>query len=61
MILIVVGVITLAVVGYFAYNKFVVEPKELDAADQMFVAQQNFQKATDDATKSDSLYFRSLE
>lgn len=60
MILIVVGVITLAVVGYFAYNKFVVEPKELDAADQMFVAQQNFQKATDDATKSDSLYTLSL-
>jgi tetratricopeptide (TPR) repeat protein len=60
MILIVVGVITLAVVGYFSYNKFVVEPKELDAADQMFVAQQNFQKATDDATKSDSLYTLSL-
>jgi tetratricopeptide (TPR) repeat protein len=54
-ILAVVGFITIAIVGYFAYNKFIVEPKEEDATDQMFVAQQNFQKATD-GTKSDSLY-----
>ncbi len=46
-------------VGYMSYNKFIAEPKEMDAADQMFIAQQNFQKATD-GTKSDSLYTLSL-
>ena len=58
-ILSVVGVVTIAIVGYFAYNKFIVEPKEEDAVEQMFVAQQNFQKATD-GTKSDSLYTLAL-
>ena len=51
----VVAVVTLAVVGYFAYNRFVVEPKEADAVDQMFIAQQNFDQAAN-GVKSDSLY-----
>ncbi len=55
----IVGAIALITVGYFAYNKFIVEPKELDAADQMFVAQQNFQKATE-GVSADSLYTLSL-
>src|SRR6478752_177384 len=46
-------------VSYLGYNKFIAEPKEVDAADQMFVAQQNFQKAAE-GTKSDSLYTLSL-
>src|SRR5436189_556015 len=46
-------------VGYMGYSKFIAEPEELDAADQMFVAQQNFQKATE-GTASDSLYTLSL-
>jgi hypothetical protein len=37
------------------YQKFIAEPKQLEAADEMFVAQQNFQQATDGIT-SDSLY-----
>jgi hypothetical protein len=28
-------------------SKFIAEPKQLEAADEMFVAQQNFQQATD--------------
>jgi hypothetical protein len=36
------------------YQKFVAEPKQLKL-DEMFVAQQNFQQATDGVT-SDSLY-----
>lgn len=55
----IVGAVALVVVGYFAYNKFIAEPKELDAAEQMFLAQQNFKKATE-GTKSDSLYNLSL-
>jgi tetratricopeptide (TPR) repeat protein len=44
-------------VGYFAYDKFIADPKQQEAAEELFVAQQNFQKAVDDtANKADSLY-----
>jgi tetratricopeptide (TPR) repeat protein len=55
----VVGAIALMTVGYLAYEKFVAAPKEDEAATEMFVAQQNFQKATD-GVASDSLYKLSL-
>jgi tetratricopeptide (TPR) repeat protein len=55
----VVGAIALMTVGYLAYQKFVAAPKEDDAANQMFVAQQNFDKATQ-GVASDSLYKLSL-
>lgn len=48
--------VVLAVVGYFAYEKFIAEPNQQDAADQLFVAQQNFQKAVDGDVKADSLF-----
>jgi tetratricopeptide (TPR) repeat protein len=50
-------VVAVAVVAlsYFGYQKFIVEPKEEEAVNEMFTAQQNFQKATE-GTKSDSLY-----
>ena len=51
----VVGAIALSTLGYLAYQKFVAAPKEEEAANEMFVAQQNFQKATD-GVASDSLY-----
>ncbi|MBP6181925.1 tetratricopeptide repeat protein [Flavobacterium sp.] len=51
-----VAVITL---GYLAYQKFIATPKQDEAANEMFVAQQNFQKATD-GVASDSLYKLSL-
>ena len=57
----VIATISIIAVGYFAYNKFIGEPKENDAIDQMFVAQQNFQKATDGDAKSDSLFKLSIE
>ncbi len=57
----IVGAIALAAVGYFAYNKFIKDPKEVDATNQMYVAQQNFQKATEASGKTaDSLYNLSL-
>jgi tetratricopeptide (TPR) repeat protein len=55
----VVGAIALLTVGYLGYQKFVSVPKEEEAANEMFVAQQNFQKATD-GVASDSLYKLSL-
>lgn len=52
----IVGAIALLTIGYLAYQKFIVEPKELEAADEMFLAQQNFQKALDATTGQDSLF-----
>ena len=56
----IVGAIALVLVGYLAYQKFVVAPKEDDAATDMYQAQQNFQQATD-GIASDSLYKLSLK
>ncbi len=50
-------VVVLATVGYFSYQKFINEPNQQVAAEELFVAQQNFQKAVDDTSnKADSLY-----
>lgn len=51
--------VALVTVGYLAFQKFVASPKEDEAANEMFIAQQNFQKATD-GVASDSLYKLSL-
>ncbi len=51
----IVLVVALAAVGYMLYNKFVVEPKEAEAVEDMYTSQKNFQLAVD-GTKSDSLY-----
>jgi tetratricopeptide (TPR) repeat protein len=51
----VVAAIALLTVGYGAYIKFIVTPKEEEATTEMIIAQQNFQKATDGVV-SDSLY-----
>lgn len=50
------GTIALVTVSYLMYQKFIAEPKEQEAAEELFVAQQNFQKAVDGDAKSDSLY-----
>lgn len=55
----IVGAVALVTIAYLAYQKFIAEPKQLEAADEMFVAQQNFQQATD-GVASDSLYKLSL-
>jgi tetratricopeptide (TPR) repeat protein len=47
--------IAVVTIGYLAYQKFIEAPKQDEAANEMFVAQQNFQKATD-GVASDSLY-----
>ncbi|MCG9793053.1 tetratricopeptide repeat protein [Flavobacterium algicola] len=50
-----VGAVALFTVGYLVYQKFIAEPKQNDAANEMFVAQQNFEKAAN-GVASDSLY-----
>lgn len=57
----IVGALALVTVGYLLYQKFIVEPKEDEGANAMFVAQQNFQKATDSETAKDSLYNLALK
>lgn len=52
----VVGAVALVTIGYLMYQKFLVEPKEDEAAAEMFTAQQNFQKAVDATKGSDSLF-----
>ena len=52
----IVGAIAVVTVSFLLYQKFIVEPKQLEAADEMFVAQQNFQKAIDATTGQDSLF-----
>ncbi len=49
-------IVALATVSYLMYQKFIAEPKQEEAANELFVAQQNFQKAVDGGAKADSLY-----
>lgn len=62
MIFSVLGVIAVVVIGYLAYQKLIVGPKEEEAANEMFTAQQNFSKALDaTGTAVDSLFNLSLK
>lgn len=59
---VIIGLVAAAAIftiGYLGYQRFVAAPQEDEAANEMFVAQQNFQKATD-GVASDSLYKLSL-
>jgi TolA-binding protein len=51
-----VGAIAIVTVAYLVYDRFVVEPKQDEAANEMFMAQENFQKALDAKTEKDSLF-----
>lgn len=50
------GAIAVVTIGYLMYQKFIVGPNEDEAANELFVAQQNFQKAVDATTAQDSLF-----
>ena len=59
---VIIGLVAAAAIftiGYLGYQRFVAAPEQEEAANEMFVAQQNFQKATD-GVASDSLYKLSL-
>lgn len=55
-ILITIAVIAVVTAGYLLYGKFIVEPKEEEAATEMFQAQQYFSEATTNSTAADSLF-----
>lgn len=55
----IVAFIAVAAIVYTLYAKYVVEPREVEATKEMYVAQKNFQLATD-GTASDSLYTLAL-
>lgn len=60
----IIGVITaLAVVGlgYLLYRQFVLEPKEVEASNEMFVAQQYFDAAVNSTDDKESLFNLALE
>ena len=57
----VVGAIAIATLVYLLYNRFVVEPKEEKATNEIFQAQQYFQQAVDPTEKNDSLYNLALK
>jgi tetratricopeptide (TPR) repeat protein len=55
----IVGILAVAAISYMLYAKFVVEPNEVDATKEMYMAQKNFESAAD-GTASDSLYTLAL-
>jgi tetratricopeptide (TPR) repeat protein len=56
-----IGVIAVAVLGYLAYNQFVLKPKEANAANEMYYPQQYFDQALASTTAKDSLFTLALE
>lgn len=54
----VLGAIALLTIGYLLYQRFVVQPNEEDATNDIFITQQNFQAALDaqEPKKQDSLF-----
>ncbi|WP_443633672.1 tetratricopeptide repeat protein [Candidatus Marifrigoribacter sp. Uisw_064] len=58
-ILIFVGIVSIGVLGYLGYQQFIQEPKEVEAVNDMYQAQQYYEQALSASTK-DSLYNLSL-
>lgn len=56
-IFIIIGIAAVVILGYLAYEEFIQEPREAEAANEMFVAQQYFENALNSSgAQSDSLY-----
>ena len=51
-----IGVIAISVLGYLAYNQFIVAPKEASAANELYYPQQYFDQAIANTTQQDSLF-----
>ncbi|WP_395042980.1 tol-pal system YbgF family protein [Flavobacterium sp.] len=52
------AIIALVTIGYLLYQRFIAEPSQEEATDELFVAQQNYQKAVDASVpkSQDSLF-----
>ena len=56
-IFVIIGAAALVILGYLGYEEFIQEPKEAEAANEMFQAQQYFDNALNaSSAQSDSLY-----
>lgn len=56
-IFIIIGVAAIVILGYLAYDQFVQEPKEADAANEMYQAQEYFESAMNaSGAEKDSLF-----
>lgn len=60
-IFIAIAIIAIGVLGYLGYEKFIQQPKELEASNEMFQAQNYFNDAVNGAVAKDSLYTLSLK
>ncbi|MBT8287010.1 MAG: tetratricopeptide repeat protein [Flavobacteriaceae bacterium] len=58
-IFMVIGAVAVVVLGYLGYTKFIQEPKEVEAKNDMFLAQQYFDQAVN-STEKDSLFTLAL-
>jgi len=52
--------VTLIILGYMAYNNYILEPKEKEAADELAFPKEYFEKAQNTAVPVDSLYTLAL-
>lgn len=57
----IIGIVAVGVLGYLAYNQFVLAPKEANAANEMYYPQQYFDQALNSTTEQDSLFTLALE
>src|SRR5690606_27453731 len=55
-----IGAVVLIVLGYLGYEQFIVKPQEVEASNEMFFAQQDFDQAVN-STDKDSLFTLALE
>jgi tetratricopeptide (TPR) repeat protein len=59
-IFVIVGLAAVIILGYLGYSKFVQEPKESEAMNDMFAAQQYFDQAITNSVAKDSLFTLAL-
>lgn len=52
----IIVIIAVCILGYLAYNQFILKPKEESAANEMFYPQQYLDQALNSVTERDSLY-----
>ena len=55
----IIGVAAVVVLGYLAYREFIQKPREIEASNEMFFAQQYFDEAVN-STDKDSLFYLAL-
>ncbi|HBK83362.1 MAG TPA: hypothetical protein DDZ41_07160 [Flavobacterium sp.] len=56
-----ISIVIALLVAYFAYDRFILEPKEQEAASKMFQAQEYFKQAVDATVAQDSLFNLALK